>query len=77
MNAQKPVDFDKWLKNPYTIVLQESLKNDYTPKLTPPDGWAAAVEIAKLRSGAYRTGSAGDSMIKAILDMDAKIKELK
>ena len=50
-----------------------------TPPLTPPDGWAEAVEwagkVAKMEQTGATLGPALAAMSKAILEMDAKIKE--
>ena len=47
------------------------------PKLTPPDGWAEAVERAKFySSGVEVVGSSIFAQFaKAILDMDAELKK--
>lgn len=31
----QPEDFDTWQKNPYSVVLQKSIEEDYQPKLQP------------------------------------------
>jgi hypothetical protein len=48
------------------------------PTLTPPDGWAEAVASAKFAK-AVQEGPPTllTELVNAILDMDAKIKELK
>ena len=33
---QKPEDFDTWAKNPYTLVLQKSIAEDYVPRHDAP-----------------------------------------
>ena len=33
---QKPEDFDAWAKNPYTLVLQKSIAEDYVPRHDAP-----------------------------------------
>jgi len=38
----EPEDFDKWMKNPYTVVLQKSIEEDYVPK----ESAAGAVPVA-------------------------------
>ena len=49
------------------------------PKLTPPDGWAEAVGLAKIMAQLSKPLSErrAEILAQAILDMDAKIKEQK
>lgn len=48
-------------------------------KLTPPDGWAEAVGLAKIMAQLSKPLSErrAEILAQAILDMDAKIKEQK
>ena len=43
---QEPVDFDEWMKNPYTIVLQKSIREYYIPATDAKAIRAEALEEA-------------------------------
>jgi hypothetical protein len=61
--------------------MTEALMQAEGQTLTPPDGWADGLQwaenVAKMAKAGAPIGAQTTAMSKAIIDMDAKIKELK